>query len=177
MISSTLRSTALTLAVALGALPGCQGSHFEPPIDKHEPGVWKGPKGSVTAPEAATTPWRVMVLQEQPRPKKNPLWKKIPAEESGFLEMPERSSYQCLYNPVFYRPTPDEFMKGVEAWEVLRGVRCSNDGFRTWSEALFSKVVGGDGSYVPKKGAQAELTLSDLIMGKRVRITILLRAD
>jgi hypothetical protein len=97
--------------------------------------------------------------------------------ESGYLEMPERSSFKCLYNPAVYRPAADEFLKGVEVWEVLRGVRCSNDGFRTYTEALFVKPVNGDGTYVPRKGAQAELSMIDLIMGKRVRITILLRAD
>ena len=177
MTISNPRVLFATLALAFAA-PGCKGKSFEPPFEKFEPGVWKAPKGTtVAAPEVANGPWRVMVLQEDPRPKKNPLWKKIPASESGFLEMPERSSFQCLYNPVVFRPTPDEMMRGVEFWEVLRGVRCSNDGFRTHTEALFPKVVLGDGTYVPKKGAQAELTMNDLIMGKRVRITIILRPD
>jgi hypothetical protein len=177
VITTQSRRLFVALALALAA-PGCKATPFEPPFEKFEPGVWKGPKGaSVPAPDAANTPWRVMVLQEQPRPKKNPLWKKIPVAESGYLEMPERSSFKCLYNPAVYRPAADEFLKGVEVWEVLRGVRCSNDGFRTYTEALFVKPVNGDGTYVPRKGAQAELSMIDLIMGKRVRITILLRAD
>lgn len=167
----------IALALAFAA-PGCKATPFEPPFEKAVPGVWKSPKGAeVLAPEAANAPWRVMVLQEDPRPKKNPQWKKVPVGESGLLEMPERSSFRCLYNPATYRPVADEFLRGVEVWEVLRGVRCSNDGFRTYTEALHAKFVGGDGSYTPRKGAQAELSFSDLIMGKRVRVTVILRPD
>jgi hypothetical protein len=174
------RSLGFVLAAALPlAALACKSEYRrvgELPFEEFKAGEWKSPKGKViTTPEPANAPWRIMVIQEQPRQKKNPQWKTVAVSQSGELEMPERSSYRCIYNPVVFRPWQDEYLRGVERWDVIRGVRCSSDGFRTYSEALHVKVVSGDGSQVVNATPQTELSLHDIIRGKPVRITVIVR--
>jgi hypothetical protein len=147
------------------------------PVEPFHPGEWKSYKGKIVkAPEASNPPWRVMVLQEKPIPIKNPRWKTIPISESGELQMAERSSFRCVYTAVEFRPWADEYMKSVAKWDLLRAVRCSSDGFRTYSQAWHQKTLGGDGVEVPGGPEQAELSLYDLIGGKPVTTTIILRS-
>jgi hypothetical protein len=168
----------LAAALPLAAL-ACKSDYRkvgDAPFEAYKPGEYVTGKGKkLTPPEIVDAPWRVMVIQEQPRQKKNPQWKVVAPNQSGFLDMPDRSSFKCLYNPVVYRPWGDEYMKSVETWDVIRGVRCSNDGFRTYSEALHVKVVSGDGSKVVNAIPQTQLSLHDVIRGKPVEITIILR--
>jgi hypothetical protein len=148
------------------------------PFEEFKPGEWKSFKGAVFhPPDAANRPWRVMMLQEIPRPKKGPRWTVIPIEKSGEIEMPAGGHFRCLYNPVLFRPVEDEGMKDVERWEVIRGVRCSADAFRTYSQALFLVGYAPDGRLVKKSGDQAELYLHDQIRGQSYDITILLPPD
>ncbi len=150
----------------------------EPPFETYAAGVWRSPKGEVTKPPtAAARPWRIMVLQEAPRPKKNPRWKVISVDERGELEMPAGSRYRCLYNPVSYRPTPDDRMEHVEQWRLVREVRCSSDGFRTYTPRPYAVSYGPDGKVLAKTGEQAELYLVDTASSGTLRATILLRSE
>jgi hypothetical protein len=181
---------ALGVALALAvALPGCSKVRAwrrgggvaqapgKPPFEPFVPGEWHSPKGDVVAhaPEAAAHPWRVLMLQDSPRPKKNPRFAPIPIEASGELEMPKGSRWRCLYNPVSFRPETDEHMKEVESWELLRATRCSSDGWRTYTQSLYSIKYGPDGAVLARSSEQSELYLTDTVGGQPLQMTIILR--
>jgi hypothetical protein len=182
----TSRWVVAAIGVACAASGGCRrmSAHEsfspsgKPPFEVYVPGAWKSYKKEVFAPPAAAVrPWRVLMLQEQPRPKKNPQWKTIAASESGFLDMPEGSGFSCLYNPATFRPWANEHLTGIEKWDVLRSVRCSSDGWHTFSQAVHSITVSADGQAIAKSSEQAELYLSETVSSKLLATTILLRAD
>jgi hypothetical protein len=78
---------------------------------------------------------------------------------------------------VVFRPIEDEGRMSVEQWDVIRGVRCSADSFRTYSQSLFLESYAPDGKLLKKSGTQAELYLSDHVGGRPLEITIVLRPD
>lgn len=148
------------------------------PVETFKPGEWKSFKGAVFhPPESANHPWRVMMLQESPRPKKGPRWTTLPIEQSGEIEMPQGSRFRCLYNPVTFRAIQDEGMASVEQWDVIRGVRCSADSFRTYAQALFLVSYAQDGKLLKRSGDQAELYLHDRVEGQPLEVTIMLKPD
>jgi hypothetical protein len=151
----------------------------KPPLEAFVPGQWRSPKGDVVAhpPEAAARPWRVLMLQDSPRPKKNPRFTSIAVDSGGELEMPAGSRWRCLYNPVSYRPTADEMMHGVQVWELLRTTRCSSDGWRTYSQGLYSIKYGAEGQVLARTGEQSELYLWDTVGGVPLQMTIILRPE
>jgi hypothetical protein len=150
----------------------------EPPTEAFVAPEWKSFKGVVfQPPQAANHPWRVITLQEWPRPKKTPHWRVVKREEAPELEMPERSRFRCIVNPVVYRVVEDEVPLKPQGWTLLRTVRCSSDGWRTYSQAAYSEFVGQDGTPGDRSGRQAELYLHDVIDGKGVEITMILRPD
>src|SRR4051794_18060838 len=115
-----VRSTermAIAMAIAGLATSGCRKNVVwdKPPLVAFKKGEWISPKGAITpAPAVAGHPWRVLMLQEVPRPKKNPHWKTIPVEASGDIELPAGSRYRCIYNPVEFRAPTNEQASGVE---------------------------------------------------------------
>jgi hypothetical protein len=115
----------------------------------------------------------VLPLQESPRPKKNPHWKIIPIAESGALEMPAGSHFQCIYNPVVFHPYGDE-RGGMDRWELLRTVRCSNDGWVTYSQATHLVTIDPRGTVTPAS-EQTELALHETIDGHPVQTTVILK--
>jgi hypothetical protein len=149
-----------------------------PPFEVWKPGAWRSFKGATAKPPEVTEhPWRVLMLQQDPRPKKNPRWQTIPITESGLLEMPAGTSFLCLYNPVLFRATTDEHMMAVAKWDMLRTVRCTTDGWHTYSEAVHSVAVSPDGQTVTKSVDQTELYLHDTLHGKPLEMTVILRSD
>jgi hypothetical protein len=172
---------AVVVAVAALGSSGCRKPEMtwgKPPIVVFTPGEWRSPKGAVTpAPAVANHAWRVLVLQETPRPKKNPHWKTIPIEASGALELPPGSRYRCVYNPVAFRAPTNEQASGVERWELLRSIRCSNDGWATYAQAIHEIVISPDGRSIARSIDQTELGLHEVIAGVPTDYTIALRAD
>ncbi|HEX4339616.1 MAG TPA: hypothetical protein VH062_27100 [Polyangiaceae bacterium] len=170
----------VALAFACALPTACkknEATPYKPPFEAFKPGEWKTPKGVVLkVPAIGNHDWRVLAFQERPRQKKNPHWKPIAVGESGLLEMPEGSHFRCLYEPVAFRPWPNEHL-GIDQWEVMRAVRCSNDGWATYSQAVHVVSVNGDGSKVVPSIAQTELTLVETIDGKVVQEALVLRAD
>ncbi len=153
-----------------GATPG------KAPFEAFAGSQFRTPKNVVIeAPDPSKQDWRVMVLQEKPRPKKNPHWKTIPVGESGSLEMPAGSHFKCIYNPVLFRAWPNERVSAVVRWDLIRGVRCTSDEWSTYSQAQHVVSVSGDGSTVTSALEQTELNLHELIGGQPVDTTILLR--
>ena len=123
------------------------------------------------------TPWYVMMLQERPIPKKRPDWVKAEPTRSALLEMPAGSRFRCLYNPVVVRGTPDGEGENLAAWVVLRTVRCSSDGWLTYSQAVLSVTLDPSGKKLAQSTEQAELYLNDPIDGQKVDMTLILRAE
>ena len=91
--------------------------------------------------------------------------------------MPREGRFRCLYNPVVFRAIEDEGRESVEQWDVIRGVRCSTDSFRTYSQTLFLESYAPDGKLIKRSGTQAELYVSDQVGGRPLEITIVLRPD
>lgn len=149
-----------------------------PPIETFSPGEFRTPKGAlIKVPAVADRDWRVLTLQEDPRPKKNPHWRTIKVPDSGTIEMPAGSHFKCLFTPVSFRSWPNEHLSGVDKWDLLRSVRCSADGWATYSQIIHVVTISGDGASVVPDIAQTELGLHDVIDGKAVQTTIALRAD
>jgi hypothetical protein len=166
--------------VAVGALAvGCRTAPAgQAPFESFVPGAWQPPKGMLVKPPAAANhDWRVLMLQEEPRPKKNPHWKTIPIAQSGALEMPVGSHYKCIYNPVVFRPWPNEHVTEVLRWDLLRSVRCSDDDWATYSQATHVVTISGDGSSIVPAIDQTQLSLHEVIDGHPVDLAIVLRAD
>lgn len=171
-------ATLLAFSVACLVSSGCRRPRHGAPIEAFTKGEFRTRKGGVVSPpEIAGKPWRVLMLQVEPRPVKNPKWISISKEASGRLEMPEKSTFECVYAPVKFEAAPDETMDGVDAWKALREVRCSNDGWLTYSSAGLAMTYDREGKLRLRSGDQAELGLSEVISGRPTKISILLRPD
>jgi hypothetical protein len=169
----------LLVGGACGKLrPGGASSNGKPPFEafvaEYHPSI-KAP--AFLAPESLKKPWRVEMLQTDPRPFKNPRWKAIPIEAAGELEMPAGSSFRCLYNPLRIQASLDESLKAVASWHVAREVWCSNDGWRTHSATGLIVHYDAGGAPVRGMGDQAELVLFEAIQARPTKISILLRAN
>lgn len=175
----------LLILLSCSSIAGCGrlrsiGHTQKPPLEAFVQGEYRPfltPKTVLTPPPSASADWRVMAMQVEPRQAKNPQWKKIPITSAGELEMPPGSSFHCIYNPVKYRAAGDDSMKGVEAWELIRYVYCSSDGWQTRSSAGLRVVVDAQGQLLSKSGDQAQLDLDERISGRPTHHSILLRPD
>lgn len=148
------------------------------PVEVYKPGEWKSPQGTVfTPPEVAKETWRVMVVQTVPRQNKNPRWKKLQIDEAVDLEMPPGTRFRCLVNPVRFRPWENEIASHVIKWDLIREIRCSNDGWNTYTELVHGVSMGGKGEAPTPTSRQAELFLYDHVEGKRSQITVLMKWD
>ena len=116
-------------------------------------------------------------MTSPPRPKKNPHWKTIPIEASGDIELPAGSHYRCIYNPIEFRAPTNEKASGVEHWDLLRNVRCSNDGWATYVQAIHEIIISPEGTSIARSIEQTELGLHEVINGVSIDYTIALRAD
>jgi hypothetical protein len=182
--STELRVVRRNLGIAVVVLgctaaAACKNAGGKLPVEAFSPGEFRTPKGAIIkVPAAADHVWRVLMLQEDPRPKKNPHWRTIKIAESGALEMPAAGShFKCVFTPVSFRSWPNEHLSGVEKWDLLRSVRCSADGWATYSQAIHLVTISGDGASVAPNVAQTELGLHEVIDGKVVETTVALRAD
>jgi hypothetical protein len=176
----TVRKNPGVAAVVLGCAiaVACKNGSGKPPIEAFASGEFRTPKGAIIkVPAAADRAWRVLMLQEEPRPKKNPHWRTIKIAESGTIEMPAGSHFKCIFNPVSFRSWPNDHLSGVDKWDLLRSVRCSSDGWATYSQAIHVVSISGDGASVVPNVVQTELNLYEVIDGTAVQLTIALRAD
>lgn len=151
----------------------------KPPLEAFTPPEYRSPVEAlaIPAPDGLKKPWRVEMLQTDPRPFKNPRWKTIPIEAGGEIEMPAGSGFRCLYNPLRTQASADESMKVVVSWHTAREVWCSNDGWRTHSATGLIVHYDAGGTPVRGVGDQAELVLFEVIQGRPTKISILLRAN
>jgi hypothetical protein len=178
LLLGLLSLTAATAACAR-LREGLQGSSpRKAPIEAYVAPEFKNFKGAVFhPPEAAKHPWRVMMKQEKPRPKKNPVFRVVKAEEGVEIEMPAGSRFRCVVNPVDYKVMLEEIPLEPEGWTLMRTVRCSSDGWQTWSQAVIAQYIKQDGTKGDQSARQAELFLREVIEGKPTDIVMVLRPD
>lgn len=175
---------AIACSVLVVWASGCRRSptgasgHGRAPLEPFVKADLKNRKGEpVSLPETASHPWRVLVLQVEPRPIKNPKWSTIASEASARLEMPDRSTFECVHGPIKVEAVWDETMMHVDEWRVLRRVQCSNDGWITHTGTGLSLSYDRDGKLQSRSADQAELQLDEVIRGRPTQISVLLRPD
>jgi hypothetical protein len=180
--SGTTARRALVCALAAVCVfaAGCRKfKSGTPPFEAFVTPEFHPPMGHAvfTPPDALKKPWRVMMLQNEPRPVKNPAWRSIPVEASGLIDMPDGSEFKCLYNPVEFRGAGDESFKGIERWSSRRQIRCTSDDWRTSVSTELLSNYAPDGKLEQRSSDQAELDLAEVIRGRPTQISILLRPD
>jgi hypothetical protein len=117
--------------------PSQQAAVLAPPaVAFTVPAPWRSatdPPEVVTPPDLASETWRVFVNQFQPIQRETPLWHPLPASESVTVAMPKGSAYRCIVTPLAIRADANDFGTKLEAWILKRELRCSVDGWRSWT--------------------------------------------
>jgi hypothetical protein len=172
---------ALSAARPAPSAPGAPSAFAaEPPLEAFRLEPWVSPRKGidpVTPPESLLRPWRAFVNQERPRQKKNPRWQSLPPKEAVFLEMQGESAFRCLVNPLEIGARTDEDETEVEAWVLMRRMRCSSDGWATWAQVEHTVLVDLDGKERPLID-HGELFLRERREGAPPReTTVFLRSD
>jgi hypothetical protein len=182
-VSVNTSKLALTVLGVLALTAGCRrlGSslHGPPPFEPYVKGEYRSPiTGKVsTPPEPALGRWQVIALQTEPRPKENPKWSSMSVSDSGELTMPRGSMFRCIYNPTKFRAVEGESPSGLDGWELMREVRCSDNGFRTSVSAAIRFVVDPEGKVRVRSGERAELELTEVLAGRPTHVSIMLRPE
>lgn len=176
--ANPVRTASARATSSASAASGAADAH-EPPAGKLVFSPWKPPRKGiepVAPPKSLLETWRVFVNQNKPRQKKNPRWKKLPPKESVMLDMAPDGSYRCLVTPLEVVGRPTEDLDALDAWVLTRNLRCSSNGWKTWTESPHIVIVRPDGE------RQAVLEHTDVFLRERiggeVRETVLiLRSD
>jgi hypothetical protein len=126
-----------------------------------EPATFKSADGANTVPppDLNAETWRVMVNQNEPMQRKNPFWQPLPARETVELQMTAGWKYRCMVAPLQVKPQPNEWGTELSAWMYTRTLMCSNDDFKSWSEAVLNVRQSAKGKR--KAGPDAGLLLRE----------------
>lgn len=142
--SAPNRTTGDTTGDATGATP--KGHKMTPPTEAYVPVTsWASrfaPDKQVPAPKAESETWRAYVHQFSPMQKQTPQWLPLPATENVHLSMPAGSAFACMVTPLKVEPMAE---MDLEAWVLSRELRCSSDGYRTWTAYPHYVRVSPDG--------------------------------
>jgi hypothetical protein len=143
----------LGVAGACGQKPAAAPSNIEVPatpqvqatvqplkFEFKEPKAFTSADGSKTVapPDLDAETWRVMVNQNEPMQYKNPLWQALAARETVELQMTPGWKYRCIVPPLEVTPQANEWGTDLSAWLYKRTLLCSNDDFKSWSEAVLN---------------------------------------
>ena len=158
--------TTETLALAILALAGgCQPA--SPPLGDFEIELELPPPPGSNSPEppaAALRPWRVWINQEQPRQRKNPAWQPYAARQSATLELAADGRWRCLITPTQLFAKFDE-PRSLRSWSATRHVRCSPDGWKTYSETTVHCSFTASGE-LTRCAPPAAVHLADVVGGE-----------
>jgi hypothetical protein len=135
-------------------------------------------KGSrpLPPPNMSEETWRIMVTQKEPLQAKTPLWQELPADRTVELQMAPGSRWRCSSSPLVVQPQADDFNIKLSGWELTRTLRCSSDGWHTWSEYTHAARVLPDGKH--EMGPAGSALLRERAADKSVIETVLvLRSD
>jgi hypothetical protein len=114
-------------------------AHAQPPTFAFvAPQAWHSRKPGVPIvepPDLGEEVWRVLVNRTQPLQAKTPLWQRLIASQTVELEMPPDSKFRCLVPPLQVDSEINAFGTKLKAWLLTRPVRCSSDGWQSWTES------------------------------------------
>ncbi len=131
-----------------------------------------GPK----PPAAALVDWRVWVNQEQPRQKKNPEWKIVPAQSPSEPELPADNRFRCVLTPATVHSHMESETE-VQFWTASRAIRCSSDGWRTFVATRLVVDVSPKGDVLLPPDPHPSLALHDQVAGKDRETAVALAFD
>jgi hypothetical protein len=89
---------------------------------------------TVAPPDLAAETWRALVTQNRPLQAPTPRWQALPAADNVELAMQPGVRFRCLVTAVDVAPEADDFNRKLKAWVLTRKLRCSGDGWRSWTE-------------------------------------------
>jgi len=121
----------------------------------------KQPVTTVAPPDLAAETWRALVTQNHPLQAPTPHWQALPAAENVELAMQPGVRFRCLVTAVEVAPEADDFNRKLKAWVLTRRLRCSGDGWRSWTEYLHRVRLLQDGSGTREATAVAEALLRE----------------
>ncbi|HMI93667.1 MAG TPA: hypothetical protein VK509_19975 [Polyangiales bacterium] len=155
---SALRPPAAAEAVDLKPLP-------PPNVAFVAPQPWqsqnKQPVTTVAPPDLAAETWRALVTQNHPLQAPTPRWQALPAADNIELAMQPGVRFRCLVTAVEVVPEADDFNRKLKAWALTRRLRCSGDGWRSWTEYPHHVRLLQDGTRETTSVAEALLREHD----------------
>lgn len=159
--------------------PGASGQARPLPTETFVPVTsWASPFApdkKVAAPSASAETWRAYVHQFSPMQKKTPQWQPLSASKNVHLAMPPDSDFACFVTPLSIRA---EAEMDLEAWVLSRELRCSADGYRTWTAYPHYVRVDPDGKRTRTRSVTRAALRERTASGKGLRqIVIQLRDD
>jgi hypothetical protein len=128
------------------------------------PEAWHSRMGkpqTIEPPALANETWRVFVNQSKPIQFKTPRWIPLPAQDNVEPEMPEGSTFRCLVTPLQIATDANDFGTKLKAWVLTRTLRCSADGWHSWTEYPHTVRVAPDGTRTVVTAAEALLRQRD----------------
>jgi hypothetical protein len=118
-------------------------------------------KITVAPPDLAQETWRALVTQSRPLQAPTPLWQPLPATDNVELTMQSGVRFRCLVTAVEVAPDADDFNRKLSAWVLTRSLRCSGDGWRSWTESPHSVRLLQNGTRETSAAAGALLREHD----------------
>jgi hypothetical protein len=115
------------------------------------------------------------VNQEEPRQKHAPEWRTYAAKEAASLDVAADGTWRCLINPVRVTGKANEHGKTSD-WIVMRTIRCSSDGWRSYVEGFAQAAFDGEGKETDVTPSAA-LRLSEVVSGVRRNTVVVLEGE
>jgi hypothetical protein len=116
---------------------------------------------AIDPPDLANETWRVFVNQNQPIQLATPRWQPLPAQDNVEPTMPAGSRFRCLVTPLEIATDANDFGTKLKAWVLTRTLRCSVDGWHSWTEYPHKVRVAPDGTRTVVAAAEALLRQRD----------------
>ena len=116
---------------------------------------------AIDPPALANETWRVFVNQNQPIQLATPRWLPLPAQDNVEPAMPPGSRFRCLVTPLQIATDANDFGTKLKAWVLTRTLRCSVDGWHSWTEYPHTVRVAPDGTRTVVAAAEALLRQRD----------------
>ena len=112
------------------------------------PSPWKSKAEqpvTVDPPDLAQETWRVLVTQNRPLQVATPRWQSLPAAENVELAMQAGIRFRCMVTAAEVVPDANDFGTKLKGWVLTRYLRCSADGWHSWSEYPHRERILADG--------------------------------
>lgn len=115
--------------------------------DFEPPGPWRSRRAGtppVAPPKLDAETWRVLVERNRPLQRETPHWQDAPARVAVALDMPAPTRFRCLVTPARVTSAADDAELELRGWKITRELRCSQDGFETWTTHPHRVFLGLD---------------------------------